>query len=531
MTAEIVTPEPAPEAAAAEPVTTGLRTRPRRRLPGPIQQRGLELLLRTISKRYGALQWFLEVMPPGLADTFSHARALRAARDAARHVPAYRDFLESHAIDPNRISALEELPETDKASYIDAYSLPDRCIGGRLPLIGTTIDESSGSTGTPYNWVRGDVERLHVRRMIAFFARYTFGDQPLVVLNTFSMGAWATGMTMAIALEKRGLVKATGPDLDKVLNTIQQLGAEYRYLLVGYPPFIKVLLDEGERRGIDWSAHDVHCLLGGEGNSEALRDYLRRRFASVYSGYGVTDVEIGLAAETPSSIGLRRLALERTDVAEALFGEAGRSPMVFQYNPFFHHIETNASRELLFTVARHGTMSPKVRYNPHDEGGVLRDDEVRERLATVGVRLEDVAPRNGRRLIRMPYLYVFGRKDSTVSVMGANIYPEDVESAIYAEPELARRILSFQLSLLEETPGETRPRLAIQLLDEGPSEELREQIATAITARVRSFNRDYREAFGEYPALMPFVVELHRRGEGPFEGSDRRIKFRYVARA
>ena len=48
--------------------------------------------------------------------------------------------------------------------------------------------------------------------------------------------------------------------------------------------------------------------------------------------------------------------------------------MVFQYNPFFHHIETNGNRELLFTVARHGTISPKVRYNPHDEGGVLRDD-------------------------------------------------------------------------------------------------------------------------------------------------------------
>jgi hypothetical protein len=30
---------------------------------------------------------------------------------------------------------------------------------------------------------------------------------------------------------------------------------------------------------------------------------------------------------------------------------------------------------------------------------------------------------------------------------------------------------------------------------------------------------------------MPFVVELHRRAEGPFAGTDRRIKFRYVAKA
>ncbi len=492
---------------------------------------GLELLLRMVSKRYGALQWFLEVMPPGPADAFSAARALRAAREAAREVPAYRDFLSLAGVDARRITHLAELPETDKASYIDNYSLPERCMGGKLPLVGTTIDESSGSTGTPYNWVRSAQERQHVRRMIAFFARYTFGDQPLVVLNSFSMGAWATGMTTAIALERRGMVKATGPDLDKILGTLQQLGPTYRYLLVGYPPFIKVLVDEGERRGIDWSAHDVHALLGGEGNSEALRSYLLRTFSSVYSGYGVTDVEIGLAAETPSSIALRRLAMERPDVAHAVFGEAARSPMVFQYNPFFHHVEVNERRELLFTVARHGTLSPKIRYNPHDEGGVLRDDELRARLASVDVQLEDLLPAGGRRLIRMPYLFVFGRMDSTVSVMGANIYPEDIEATIYSAPEVARQILSYQLSLLEERPGETRPQVAIQLLSDEPTDAFRDRVATLLTDGVRSLNRDYREAFGEYPALMPFTVQLHRRGEGPFAGSDKRIKFRYIAKA
>jgi phenylacetate-coenzyme A ligase PaaK-like adenylate-forming protein len=499
------------------------------RLPGAASLWALEVLLRTISRRYGALQWFLEVMPPGPADRFSAARALRAARDAARDVPAYRDFLRGAGVDPDRIRSLAQLPETDKKSYIDRYPLPERCVGGRLPLVGTTIDESSGSTGTPYNWARSAEERRHVRRMVAFFARYTFGDAPLVVLNTFSMGAWATGMTTAAALEQRGLVKATGPDIDKVLSTMAELGPGYRYLLVGYPPFLKVIVDEAERRGMEWSAYHVDALLGGEGNSEALRDYLLRRFASVYSGYGVTDVEIGLAAETPISIALRRLARERSDVAEALFGEADRSPMVFQFNPFFHHIEVNERRELLFTVARHATLSPKIRYNPHDEGGVLRDDELRARLASVGVRLEDVNPPGARRLIRMPYLSVFGRKDSTVSVMGANIYPEDIDAAIYGEPEVAQRILSYQLSVVEGQPGETRPHVAIQLLRDDPDDAFRDRLATLLTESLRTMNRDYREAIGEYPALLPFIVELHRRGEGPFAGSEKRIKFRYIA--
>jgi phenylacetate-CoA ligase len=131
----------------------------------------------------------------GPADDFATARALRTARYSAKHVPAYRDYLFSLGLEPDNIRSLDELPETDKRSYADVYPLAERCIGGRLPLMGTTLDESSVSTGKPYNWARSEEERRHVRRMIAFFTRYTFGDEPLVILYTFSMGAWATGLT------------------------------------------------------------------------------------------------------------------------------------------------------------------------------------------------------------------------------------------------------------------------------------------------------------------------------------------------
>ena len=423
---------------------------------------------------------------------------------------------------------MDVLPETDKATYVDRWSLEDRCVGGRIPLRGTTIDESSGSTGTPYNWVRSREERLHVRRMIGFFARYTFGDSPLVVLNAFSMGAWATGMTTAIALESNGLVKATGPDIGKIIGTMRQLGTRYRYLIVGYPPFLKLLLDEGEAIGFDWPAYQMHALLGGEGNSEALRDYLLRRFSSVFSGYGATDIEIGLAAETPVSMALRRLAAERPEISEAMFGETGRSPMVFQYNPLLHHVETNARGELLFTVTRHATLSPKVRYNVHDEGGVIRDDVLRGRLAAFGLRLRDLVPQAHVRLVRMPYLYVFGRKDSTVSVMGANIYPGDIEAGIFADPALAESVLSFRLGLREERPGETRPIVSVQLARGAPTAELSAALASAIEGQLAGQNRDYQEAMKEYPALMVPIVELYERGTGPFSDDAGRIKHRYL---
>ena len=86
---------------------------------------------------------------------------------------------------------------------------------------GTTIDESSGSTGTPYNWIRGRRERDVAHRNIGFFARYAFGTAPLVTINAFSMGAWAAGFNMSLGMMRHGIVKSIGPDIDKILSTLR----------------------------------------------------------------------------------------------------------------------------------------------------------------------------------------------------------------------------------------------------------------------------------------------------------------------
>ncbi|MFN0071994.1 MAG: phenylacetate--CoA ligase family protein [Chloroflexota bacterium] len=488
----------------------------------------IDLHLHVLGSSYHLLRSFLEAAPPRLTDGLSHARAMRAARWAAARVPAYRTYLQGRGIDIMQVRSLDELPEIDKQTYVNVYPLEQRCLGGHIPLVGTTMDESSGSTGRPYNWLRAGGERAHVRRMVSFFARYAFGDAPLVILNAFSMGAWATGFTMAIALEPNGLVKATGPDVQKILATMKELGPGYRYLIAGYPPFLKLLLDQGDAAEFPWAHYEMHALMGGDGNSEGLRDYLQRRFRSVYSGYGATDVEIGLAAETAVSVRLRRLAAEDSRLALTLFGESRRSPMVFQYNPLLHFIETNANGELVFTVNRLSTLTPKIRYNIHDEGGVIRHDVLLERLQSAGYRWKDVMPALARRPIQAPYLYIFGRKDFTISVMGCNIYPQDIEAAIYSVPDVAVHVRSFLLSVIESIPGETRPLVSIQLEAAEPNPYLEDRVATVIWSWLLERNHDFQEAVREYPELMRPVVQLHRTGTGPFVGSEQRIKHQYL---
>jgi phenylacetate-CoA ligase len=128
----------------------------------------------------------------------------------------------------------------------------------------------------------------------------------------------------------------------------------------------------------------------------------------------------------------------------------------------------------------------------------------------------------------MPYLFVFGRTDSTVSVMGANIYPGDIEAGIYADPALAEQVRSFRLGIREERPGETRPLISIQLARRDSSPDLAEALGGAIARQLASQNADYQEAMAEYPALLVPLVELHSPGTGPFGDDGDRIKHRYL---
>ena len=504
----------------------------------------LDVIFKTVGLRYGWLTQLFRRTPPRLLAGLGQLRAERASWRAAKRVPAYRDFLEQAAVDPDDLfpfGILGRLPETDKRNYIDRYGLMERCVGGGVPYPGTTIDESSGSTGTPYNWIRGRREREVAHRNISFFARYAFGEGPLVTLNAFSMGAWAAGMNMSLGMTRHGIVKSIGPDIDKLLSTLTYLGPSYRFLISGYPPFLKHLLDEGARRGFPWDRYEVHGLVGGEGMTEELRDVLLERFRSVYSGYGATDIEIGMAAESPVSVALRRLARRRPDVREALFGDDPRLPMVFQYNPLIHFLEVNELGEIICTVSRLDLLSPRIRYNVHDEGGPLGFATARERLAAFGFDIERLGERDETagprgplpwsRPIPLPFLWVNGRRDATISVMGANIYPEDIETVVYRDPTLVPRLHSFLLSTVDDERGVPRPMVALELADmAGVDDRWRATMADQLRDGLTGLNIDYRSSIAEFPDAMQPIVATYGLGEGPFAADAKRIKQRRIIR-
>jgi phenylacetate-CoA ligase len=125
--------------------------------------------------------------------------------------------------------------------------------------------------------------------------------------------------------------------------------------------------------------------------------------------------------------------------------------------------------------------------------------------------------------VRLPFLRIYGRRDYTISVMGANIYPEDIEQCLYDDTELAEITNSFCLSLAEGPDGSVRPRFLFEVTEE-PNAALARRFADSIVPRLVALNADFREAWSEYPETLIPEIQLHRVGEGPFAGDQGKIK-------
>jgi phenylacetate-CoA ligase len=464
---------------------------------------------------------------------FARLHAWMTCQFAWLEVPAYRDFLHRSGWG-FRWFRLESYPPTDKQGYVKAYPEEQRCRGGEFAVVGSVVDESSGSSGQPFNWVRSRRELRSVHKNLAGFTTMVFPSPRRFVVNAYSMGAWATGTNTGIAMAQVAMVKNTGPDLRKIVDTLQHFGPGFDYIVTAYPPFLKHLRDLLDAEGFPWDRYRISGLVGGEGMTEALRDYLEERFVKVRSGYGASDLTIGMAGETDFSVWVRRRL--RTDAAlrAALLGpDEHRLPMVFQYNPLETYLETTPAGELLCTINSTEVLTPKLRYNVGDEGRLRSFPEV---MAAIPAAVRADAERAWRAdRMRLPLLFLFGRRDSTISYMGANIYPQDVEYGLYADDVLAPLLQSFCLEMQEQPDLEPRPVVHLQLRADAapPPDEragLAERARAGVLAHLSAVSRDFAESLAEDPSAGDLRVQVHDLGTGPFTGTDPKIKNVYLVK-
>jgi phenylacetate-CoA ligase len=424
--------------------------------------------------------------------------------ETVREVPAYRAFLRAQGVDPDAIRALDDLqslPLLTKENYVQAYPLAERCRGGDLASC-DMIAVSSGSTGEPTVWPRflTDELAIAIRFEQVFREAFDAARRRTLAVVCFPLGTWVGGMFTAsccrhLAVKGYPLTVVTpGNNKAEIFRSVRSLAPMFEQtVLLGYPPFLKDVVDAGAADGVRWREHGLKLVLAGEVFSEEWRSLMMERTGmsrplhDTASLYGTADAGV-LGNETPLSVSIRRFLSERPDAARSLFGEA-RLPTLVQYDPFARYFEVHEGT-LVFS-GENGV--PLVRYHIGDTGGVIPHAAMLSRLRDLGFDAEAEARRHGVRGIRpLPFAYVFGRSQFAVSYYGANIFPETVSIALEQPGTRDQVTGKFVLEVEEDAARDRQLTIAVELAaGVEPTELLSGEVADGIVKVLRRLNSEF----------------------------------------
>jgi phenylacetate-CoA ligase len=434
----------------------------------------------------------------------AEATVLDLFHRTANEVPAYREFLAAHGIEPATIVSFEafrQLPLMNKPNYMHAYPLPQRCRGGSLAGC-DRVAVSSGSTGQPTFWPRSLRHELDiaVRFEQVFRDSFQAHERPTLAVVCFALGNWVGGLYTTSCLwhlARKGyplMVATPGNKKEEIFRVIRELAPHFEQtVLLGYPPFVKDVIDAGLTERIDWPRYRVKMVFAGEVFSEEWRTLIGQRTGSdspcydSASLYGTADGGV-LGNETPLSIAARRFLADHPKAARELFGES-RLPTLAQYDPASRFFEPH--EDTLVVSGDNGV--PLVRYHIADKGGLLGHDELRAFLSDWGAgSLADYGLDETRPGRALPFVYVFGRADFTVSYYGANIYPENVTVGL-EQPEVTRWVTGkFVLEVKETSGGDKYLSVTVELLPGiAPDSEKSLIIAESIRVQLRRLNSEF----------------------------------------
>lgn len=392
---------------------------------------------------------------------------------ASQKIPAYKDFLRKNKIDPEKIKTYEDfqtLPLVEKDNYLRAYPLKSMAWDGDLKNL-YTLSSSSGSTGKPFLWPRGESQEVEGAAFVELFYKYMFDmdRKSTLYVVSFGMGTWIAGTFMTSVTEmvsKKGypiLVITPGLEKDLLINLIKQMHEDFdQVLIIGYPPFVKDIIDSGSSHGLDWSKLNLKLMFAAEGFSEQWRDYILKKIGSTNplksstNIYGTADAAI-MGMETPLSILLRRFLIKKGKVKD-FFGD-NRQPTLVQYDPTQKFFE-KVGNELVFTA---DSGIPLIRYNIHDNGDILSYNQVQSAIESTGTTVVKELNKYDAKEFnwQLPFLYLFGRSNFMVNFYGLGIFPEHIKAGL--EDSSVNNLVSGKFTMKTETDRRHNQKLIIHI--------------------------------------------------------------------
>lgn len=374
-------------------------------------------------------------------------------RSTFESVPAYRTFLKDQGFDVGRIKSPKDIvhvPLTSKAKYLNAYS-PSELTSEQTRLTTVEYCATSGSTGEPYYFPRTDKLAEQYAVMLRDYLLQSDPDvkKRTLVLIGFGMGVWIGGVITLRAFEIAGKkygyplsILPVGYNKAEMLKAMHKLSPQFdQTILVGYPPFIKQIVDQASTESIDLESLRVRFIFAAEGFTENFRDYLCERTGAnplidTLNIYGTADIG-AMAYETPLSILIRRIATKDSGLFADIFGQIIKTPTLAQYNPRFIAFESIEDS----VVLTGSSALPLVRYEVGDHGGVFTFGQMKKIFKRRGYDLTDemIAAGISGSVKKYPFVYVYERANFSTTLHGINIYPEFIKEGLIA-PKVSKYV-------------------------------------------------------------------------------------------
>lgn len=426
-------------------------------------------------------------------------------------VPAYKKFLKQHGIKGDKIESIgnfQSLPAVDKKNYLRKFNYPELFPKNKF-FSATTYSATSGSTGEPFYFPRGEEQDAEYQYMAEVFLKDQFeiGKKKTLGIMGFALGIWIGGVFTYKAFNKVSAsgydftLIPTGTNKDQFLGALKKFGHLYdQVILMGYPPFIKDVLDSAGEAGVKLEDYSIKILTAAEGFSEKFRDYiadkakLKNSLRDVINMYGT--VELGtMAHETQFANLIRNIASRNEDFFKTLFPNATNMPTLAQYYPHLHYFE-EVNGELI--VSGYGSLIPLIRYKTSDLGGVIAFNDMLDKIKNSGINLKEEMKKHkiSTNMLKLPFVYLYTRSDFAVVFRGANIYPEEVRGAI--DDKLLGEFVTGKFTIVRKEDEKLNQILEINVelkKDVGKSDHIHKLILNHLVSSLRKNNSEFNNEY------------------------------------
>ncbi len=447
----------------------------------------------------------LETMPhsPGAhTDERAFKVALDLFHNAARRVPAYADFLKKNGVDPKKIrdcADFAHIPLTNK-QYFSDYSLKELNWDGVLDN-SLYVSTSSGSTGVPFFWPRGREQDIASGTIFKHIYEDIFESKKgsTLVINSFALGTWIAGFEFYNAArftadhDNNIVISTPGIDRGEAIRQFKKLAPLFdRIVFEGYPPFIKDIFDEGAADGIIWSDHDTRILVGGEAVSPVWKEKVLKLIGksgsdnSFVNVYGMAEIGI-VGHDTPLSAKVRE---HIADIKGVRITGENEVVGVYQYYPELRYFESFPDSSLVLTA---NAGLPLIRYDTRDTGGLLT---------------RDVADAYGKEW-QIPFVYLFGRKDLSISLYALMIYVENVKRALENSSLTDQLSGLFRMGVSHNGKLDQQFDIAVELARAAKSSaQMVQKLTDEVVSTLSKVNSEYAKLLASIGDRARPVVEL-----------------------